>query len=85
MTKSLLKMEEAQIANVCKVTTIKIKDFNEAILVVHVCVGKFGGRDALLDDKSNVNIIYKILKKKLGLRKPKLIPFVVRAANQIKV
>jgi len=32
LTKSLLKMEEAQIVDVCKVTTIKMEDFDEAIL-----------------------------------------------------
>jgi hypothetical protein len=36
MTKSLLTMEEVHIANVCKVTTTKIKDFDETILVVQV-------------------------------------------------
>jgi len=51
-TKSLLKMEEAQIANVCKITTTKIEDFDEIIPVVQVCVGKFGVRDALLDGGS---------------------------------
>ncbi len=30
MTKSLLKMEEAQIVDVCKIRTIKIEDFDEA-------------------------------------------------------
>jgi len=51
-TKSLLKMEKAQIANVCKITTTKIEDFDEIIPVVQVCVGKFGVRDALLDGGS---------------------------------
>jgi hypothetical protein len=65
MTKSLLKMEEVQIANVCKITTIKIEDFDEAISVVQVYVGNFGVRDVLLDNRSNVNIIFKSLRKKL--------------------
>ncbi len=82
MTKSLLKMEEAQIVDVCKIITTKIKDFDETIPVVEVCVGKFGVRDALLDNGSGVNIIFKNLKKKLGLKKPKPIPFVVKMANQ---
>jgi len=85
MTKSLLKMEEAQIANVCKVIATKIKDFDEAILIVQIHVGKFGIRDVLLDDRSNVNIISKSLRKKLGLRRPKLAPFVVRMDNRRKV
>ncbi len=77
MTKSLLKMEEVQIANVCKVITTKIEDFDEAISIVQVCVGKFGVRDVLFDVGSNVNIISKSLRKKLGLRKPKPSPFIV--------
>jgi dsDNA-binding SOS-regulon protein len=85
MTKSMLKMEEAQITNVCKITTIKIKDFDEAILVVQVRVGKFGSRKALLDDKSGVNIIFKSLRKKLGLRKPEPTFFIVRVVDQKKV
>jgi hypothetical protein len=31
MTKSLLKMEEAQIVDVCKIATTKMEDFDEAI------------------------------------------------------
>jgi hypothetical protein len=85
MTKSLLKMEEAQIADVCKVTTTKIKDFDEAILIVQIHVGKFGRLYALLEGGSGVNIISKSLKKKLGLKKPKPIPFIVRVVNQRKV
>ncbi len=37
-----MKMEEVQIANVCKVMTMKIENFDEAMPVVQVCVGKFG-------------------------------------------
>jgi FtsZ-interacting cell division protein YlmF len=47
MTKSLLKMGEVQIANVYKVTTTKVEDFDETILVVQVHIGKFGVRDVL--------------------------------------
>jgi hypothetical protein len=75
MTKSLLKMEEVQIADVCKVIATKIEDFDESILIVQIRVGKFGIR-------SNVNIISKSLRKKLGLRRPKLAPFVVRMDDQ---
>ncbi len=85
MTKSLLKMEEAQIANVCKVITTKIEDFDEAILIVQICVGKFGIINVLLNDRSNVNIISKSLRKKLRLRRPKLALFVVRMDDQRKV
>jgi hypothetical protein len=70
MTKSLLKMGEVKIANVYKVTTIKIEDFDETILVVQVHIGKFGVRDVLLDSKFNANIIFESLRKKLGLKNP---------------
>ncbi len=81
MTKSLLKMGEVQIANVYKITTTKVEDFDEAIPVVQVRVGKFRVRDVLLNDKSSVNIIFESLKKKLVLRKPKLAPFIVRMVD----
>jgi hypothetical protein len=59
-----------------KVTTIKIEDFDEAILIVQVC--------GLLDGGSSVNIIYRSLRKKLGLKKPKSTFFVIRMVNQKK-
>jgi hypothetical protein len=40
--KYLLKIKEPQMIDVCKVTTIKIKNFNEAMLVVQVRIRKFG-------------------------------------------
>jgi len=57
MTISLLKMEEVLIFNVCIVITTKIEDFDEAILVVQIHVGKFGIKDVLLDGGLGVNII----------------------------
>jgi hypothetical protein len=81
MTKSLLKMGEAQIVNVYKITTTKLNDFDEAILVVKVRIEKFEVRYVLLDDRFGVTIISKSLRKKLGLRKPKLAPFVIKMAN----
>jgi hypothetical protein len=36
MEKYLLKIKERQMIDVCKVTTIKIKNVNEAMLVVQV-------------------------------------------------
>jgi len=38
-------------------------------------------RDVLLDNEFNVNIIFENLRKKFGLKKPKLAPFVVRMAD----
>jgi hypothetical protein len=58
------------VIDVCKVTIMKIKDFDEAMLVVQVWVGKFGVRNVLLDGGFGVNIISKNLRKKLGLKKP---------------
>jgi len=40
--KYLLKMKEPQVTDVCKVTIMKIKDFDETMLVVQVQVRKFG-------------------------------------------
>ncbi len=77
-------MGETQIVDVCKVTTTTVEDFDEAISVVQVHIGKFRVRDVLLDGESGVNIISKSLRKKLGLRKPKLAPFVVKMANHRK-
>lgn len=58
-----------------------MEDFDEVMLVVQVHVGRFGVRDVLLDNESNVNIISKSLRKKVELRKPKPTPFVVRMAD----
>ncbi len=63
MTKSLLKMGE---------------DFDETTLVVQIRIGKFEVRDVLLHIGFSMNIVYESLRKKLGLKKPKLAPFVVK-------
>jgi len=84
MDKYLLKMIEPQMNDVCKVTTIKIKDFDEVLLIVQVQIGKFGVWDVLLDGRCSVNIISKSLRKKIGLRKLQLAMFVVRMADQRK-
>jgi len=85
MNKYLLKMKKPQVIDVCKITTIKIKDFDEVVLVVQVRVGKFGVSNVLLDGRCNVNIILKSLGKKIGLRKPQLALFVVRMVDQKNV
>lgn len=36
MEKYLLKMKDTQVIDVCKVTTMKVEDFDEAMLVVQV-------------------------------------------------
>lgn len=43
-----MKIEEVQIANVCKVMKMKIEDFDEAMPVVQVCVEKFGVRQGCI-------------------------------------
>jgi hypothetical protein len=85
MEKSLMKMKTNQVTNVCKVNTVKVEDFDEAIPIVQVRVGKFEIKDVLLDGRSDVNIISKSLRNKLGLRKPQLASFIVCMANQWKV
>jgi hypothetical protein len=85
MEKFLMKMKTNQVMNVCKVNTIKVEDFDEAILVVQVQVGTFEIKDVLLDGGSGVNIILKSLRNKLRLRKLQLASFMVRMANQWKV
>jgi len=77
-----MKMKINQVMDLCKVSTIKAKDFDEAILVVQVRVGKFEVKDVLLDGGSSVNIISLSLRKKFWLRKPQLASFVIYMANQ---
>jgi hypothetical protein len=67
--KSLIKMIVNQVVNVCKVTT-KVEDFDEAMSIVQVRVGKFEIRDVLLDGGSGVNIIFENLRMKLELKRP---------------
>ncbi len=42
MDNYLLQMKEPQVTNVCKITIMKIEDFDEVVLVIQVRVGKFG-------------------------------------------
>jgi hypothetical protein len=48
-------------------------------------VGKIEIRDVLLDGGFDVNIIFENLKKKLGLKRPQSIPFMVQMVDQRKV
>ncbi len=80
-----MKMTTNQAMDVCKVNRVKVEDFDEAIPVVQVRVGKFEVRNVLLNGKFGVNIISKILRKKLGLRNPQLTSFVIRMVDQPKV
>ncbi len=51
--------------------------FDEVMLVIQMCVGKHELQDVLLNEGFDVNITTNVLKKKLGLRKLQLIPFIV--------
>jgi len=42
-------MQRTPVVDVYKVIWIKIEDFDEAMLIVQVWVGKFGMRDVILD------------------------------------
>jgi hypothetical protein len=78
------KWKKPQVTNVCKVIVTKIEDFDEVMPIVHVHLGKYGVKE-LLDGGSSVNIISKSLRRKLGLRKLQLAPFVVCKVDQKKV
>ncbi len=62
--KNIIKMQGTP--NFYKVTIAKIEDFDLAMLIIQVWIGKFGVSDVLLDGGSSVNIISNSLKKKLG-------------------
>jgi hypothetical protein len=49
--------------------------------IVQVWMRKFEVKDVLLDGGSKMNIIFESLKKKLGLRRPQSIPFVVQMVD----
>jgi hypothetical protein len=51
------------VANAYKVITTKAKDFDKAMPVVEVRVGRLGVKDLLLDGRSKINII--LIEKKL--------------------
>jgi hypothetical protein len=85
MEKSLTKIKTNQVMNVCKVSPVKVKDFDEAIPVVQVRVGKFEIRNVLLDGRFGVNIILESLRKKLELRKLQPTSFIMRMVDQWKV
>jgi hypothetical protein len=74
-------MGEAHIVDVYKVIATKVKGFDEAIPVVQIRIRKFKVRDVLLDGGFGVNIIFEGLRKKLRLKKPKLVPFVVKMVD----
>jgi hypothetical protein len=72
------------VANAYKVITTKAKDFDKAMPVVEVRVGRLGVKDLLLDGQSKINIIL-IEKEAQGFRRPQLAPFMVHMVNKHKV
>jgi len=81
----IIKKWGMPVANVCKITNKKIENFEEAMLVLWVWVQKYGMKNVLLNGGSNVNNILESLRKKLGLRRPQLAPFVIMMVNKWKV
>jgi len=59
--KSLIKMREDQVVDVCKATT-KVEDFDEVMPIVQVQVGNLEVRDVLLNGGFHVNIIFENLR-----------------------
>jgi hypothetical protein len=47
------------------------------MLVVQVCVGKGEFQDVLLHGGSNMNIMLDVMRRKLGLKKPKSTLFII--------
>jgi hypothetical protein len=47
------------------------------MLVIEMCVGRHELQDVLLNEGFDVNITTNVLRRKLGLRKLQLIPFMV--------
>jgi len=42
MEKYLLKVKDTEVIDVCKVTIMKVEDFDETMSIVQVRMGKFG-------------------------------------------
>jgi hypothetical protein len=80
----LEKIEGKEVVDVCRVTMLKVEDFDKPKIIVQVDIRKLGVKDVLLDGGSRVNIIFKELIKKLGLRRPQSTPCMVHATNQRK-
>jgi hypothetical protein len=62
-----------------------MNNFDEVMPIVQISIGNCEIMDVLLDGGFGVNIISKHLWRKLGLKKLRLVPFMVRMTNQIKV
>jgi hypothetical protein len=78
--KSFIKMKEDHVVDIYKVI-INVENFDEAMPIVQVRVGRFEVRDVLLDGDFDAKIIFGSLKNKIQLKKIQLAPFVVQMAN----
>jgi len=58
---SIFKIKGQGIVDVYKVTTAKINDFDEAMLIIQIQIGRVGISDVLLDGQFGVNIIFERL------------------------
>ncbi len=71
--------------HMCKVGTHHKNDFDEIMPIVQVSIGNCEIMDVLLDHDFGMNIILQHLRKKLGLKKPNSVPFMVKMVDQKKV
>jgi len=85
LAKFFLRMQKKHVLDVCRVGTLHKNDFDEVMPVVQVSIRNCEIMDVLLDSESGINIIFKHMQRKLGLKKLQSAPFMVRMANQRKV
>jgi len=78
-------MQDEHVLDLCKVGTHHKNDFDEVIPVVQVCIGNYEIMDVLLNSGLRINIIFKQLRRKLGLKKPYSTPFMAKMVDQRKV
>jgi hypothetical protein len=62
-----------------------MNDFDKVMPIVQVSIKNCEIMDILLDGGSRMNIISKHIRRKLGLKKSHLAPFMIRMVNQRKV
>ncbi len=75
-------MQEEHVPDVCRIGTHHKNDFDEVMPIIQVSIGNCEIMDVILVGGSGINIIYKHLQRKLGLKKPQLAPFMVKMADQ---
>jgi hypothetical protein len=62
-----------------------MNNFDEVMPIVQISIGNCEIMDVLLDGGFGINIIFKHMQRKLGLKKQQSVPFMVRMINQGKV